>query len=76
MKTAEQKARLSHKSYRKYASIIDLLRLYLEHYGPRVEVMWWSHRDRWDQIGDFGPMLMPLDEALDYVARDPMGCFW
>jgi len=38
--------------------------------------MWWSHRDRWDQIGDFGPMVMPLDEALDYVAKDPMGCFW
>ncbi|MBM4069901.1 MAG: DUF3024 domain-containing protein [Planctomycetes bacterium] len=42
----------------------------------QVEVMWWSHRDKWDQIGDFGPMVMPLDEALDYVARDPMGCFW
>jgi hypothetical protein len=44
--------------------------------GDQVEVMWWSHRDRWDQIGDFGPMLMSLDEALDYVARDPIGCFW
>ena len=44
--------------------------------GAQVEVMWWSHRDRWEQIGDFGPMLMSLDEALDYVARDPIGCFW
>jgi hypothetical protein len=42
----------------------------------QVEVMWWSQRDKWDQIGDFGPMLMPLDEALEYVAKDPMGCFW
>lgn len=41
-----------------------------------VEVMWWSHRDRWEQIGDFGPMVMSLDEALQYVAEDPMGCFW
>ena len=41
-----------------------------------VEVMWWSHRDRWEQIGDFGPIVMPLDEALEYVAKDPMGCFW
>jgi hypothetical protein len=44
--------------------------------GDQVEVMWWSHRDKWDQIGDFGPMLMSLDQALDYIARDPMGFFW
>ncbi len=44
--------------------------------GDQVEVMWWSHRDRWDQIGDFGPMVMGFEEALDYIARDPMGCFW
>jgi len=44
--------------------------------GNRVEVMWWSHRDKWDQIGDFGPMNKPLDEALAYIAKDPMGCFW
>ncbi len=44
--------------------------------GDQVEVMWWSHRDRWDQIGDFGPMVMPLEEALDYIATDPLGCFW
>ena len=42
----------------------------------QVEVMWWSHRDKWDQIGDFGPMVMSLDKALEYVAKDPMGCFW
>jgi hypothetical protein len=44
--------------------------------GDSVEVMWWSHRDRWDQIGDFGPMVMSLDKALKYIAEDPMGCFW
>jgi hypothetical protein len=44
--------------------------------GDSVEIMWWSHRDKWEQIGDFGPFVMPLDEALKYVARDPMGCFW
>ena len=44
--------------------------------GDQVEVMWWSHRDKWDQIGDFGPLVMPLDEALEYIAEDPMGCFW
>ena len=44
--------------------------------GDQVEVMWWSHRDKWDQIGDFGPMLMSLGEALEFVRKDPMGCFW
>ena len=44
--------------------------------ADQVEVLWWSHRDKWDQIGDFGPFVMPLDEALEYIAEDPMGCFW
>jgi hypothetical protein len=44
--------------------------------GDHVEVLWWSHRDQWDQIGDFGPMVMPLNDALGYVATDPIGCFW
>jgi len=41
--------------------------------ASQVEVMWWSWRDKWEQIGDFGPLVMPFDEALTYVARDPMG---
>jgi hypothetical protein len=44
--------------------------------GDQVEVMWWSHRDKWDQIGDFGPMVLSLEEALDYIAKDPLDCFW
>ena len=44
--------------------------------GDEVEVMWWSHRDQWEQIGDFGPMLMSLDEALMYIAKNTLGCFW
>ena len=40
-----------------------------------VEVMWYSHRDKWDHIGDFGGMTMPLDEALEYVVSDAPGCF-
>jgi hypothetical protein len=41
-----------------------------------VEVSWWGHRGRWEQIGEFGPMVMSLDEALAYVAKDPMSLFW
>ena len=44
--------------------------------GDSVEVKWWSYRDKWDQIGDCGAMLMSLDEALDYISRDPVGVFW
>lgn len=41
-----------------------------------VEILWWSYRDRWEQIGDMGPLIMPLDEALIYISKDPMGIFW
>ena len=41
-----------------------------------VEIMWWSHRGKWERIGDFGPMMMPLEAALKYIAKDPMGIFW
>jgi len=41
-----------------------------------VEILWWSHRDRWETVGDFGGIIMPLDEALDYVREDPCGFFW
>jgi len=44
--------------------------------GDQVEVMWWSHHDKWEQIGDFGPVVMPLAKALEYVARDPEDIFW
>jgi len=40
-----------------------------------VEVMWFSHREKWDHIGDFGGMTMSLDEALEYVVSDAPGCF-
>ena len=40
-----------------------------------VEVLWWSHRDRWESIGEFG-IVMNLDEALRFISDDPYGCFW
>ena len=44
--------------------------------GDEVEILRWSHRDKWEQIGDFGRVILPLDEALDFVAEDPYGCLW
>jgi hypothetical protein len=30
--------------------------------NDKVEILWWRH-DRWASIGDFGGLLMPLDQA-------------
>jgi len=43
--------------------------------GDLVEVMRYSHRDKWDPIGDFDGATMPLHEALAYVVSDAPGCF-
>lgn len=40
-----------------------------------VEVLWYSHRDKWDHIGDFGGITMSLERALEYVVNDTPGCF-
>ena len=41
--------------------------------GDRVRVLRWR-RDAWGAPGGFGPVVMPLDEALDFVATQ--GSFW
>jgi hypothetical protein len=38
-----------------------------------VQVLWWR-RETWATPGDFGPLTLPLDEALDFVATE--GFFW
>jgi len=38
-----------------------------------VQVLWWR-RETWATPGDFGPLILPLDEALDFVAIE--GFFW
>ena len=41
------------------------------------EVLWWSHGDKWESIGDFGGVVCDdVDEAVTYVLEDPMGIFW
>ncbi len=39
----------------------------------RVQVVWWR-RDAWGTPGDFGPVVLPLGQALDFVATE--GFFW
>jgi hypothetical protein len=43
--------------------------------ADHVELLLWR-REKWGRIGGFGPLVLPLDEALEYIARDPMGVFW
>jgi hypothetical protein len=39
----------------------------------RVQVLWWR-REAWAAPGDFGPVIMPLDQALEFIASE--GFFW
>ncbi len=41
--------------------------------GDRVQVLWWR-REAWDNPGPFGREVMPLDDALAFVAAE--GFFW
>src|SRR3954466_6820473 len=41
--------------------------------ADNVQVLWWR-REAWATPGDFRPLILPLDEALDFVA--PEGFFW
>ena len=37
--------------------------------ADRVRVLWWR-RGGWGAPGDFGPVILPLDPALDFVATE------
>jgi hypothetical protein len=34
------------------------------------------HREKWKQTGDFGPLILSLDEAAEYSVKDPMNGFY
>jgi hypothetical protein len=41
--------------------------------GDTVQVLWWR-REAWAAPGDFGPIIMPLNQALEFIASE--GFFW
>ena len=41
--------------------------------GDEVQVLWWRGT-AWAAPGDFGPVIMPLDQALQFIATE--GFFW
>jgi hypothetical protein len=55
------------------ATQAPIARLRVTGQGDVVEVLWWC-RGRWATIGDFGGVVLPLDQALDYIANQPL--FW
>ena len=44
--------------------------------GEFFDVYFWSDRDKWEPVGYFGGIRLRLDEALEYIADDPLECFW
>src|SRR6188768_186584 len=41
--------------------------------GDKVQVMWWRGT-AWAAPGDFGPVIMPINQALDFIATESL--FW
>jgi hypothetical protein len=39
----------------------------------KVQVLWWR-REGWGAPSDVGPVILPLDQALDFIATE--GFFW
>ena len=56
---------------------VPIARLRPKDPSGKYEVLYWSaDTDRWRAVGENGGTVLPLDEALDFIAADPMDCFW
>jgi hypothetical protein len=54
-----------------------LARLRPRESGDRFEVLCWNpFRERWQPVGPYGGMILSLVDALEFIANDPMECFW
>jgi hypothetical protein len=43
----------------------------------KFEILSWSKSsERWQRVGEWGITASSLDEALDFISRDPYDCFW
>lgn len=42
--------------------------------GDEVRLGYWSHRRKWEDIDNKGGVVMPLDDALEFIATQ--GIFW
>jgi hypothetical protein len=42
--------------------------------GDEIRLGYWSHRRRWEDVDDMGGVVLPLDEALEFIANE--STFW
>ena len=43
----------------------------------RFEILYWSaFHESWRPVGTTAGTTLALDDALEFIARDPMDCFW
>ncbi len=69
---------LVHKAGRGYSLLSErtgapIARLRPTGDADKVQVLWWNG-ECWGASGPFGIAIMPLNEALDYIASEP--AFW
>jgi hypothetical protein len=56
---------------------MPIARLRPKDHTGNFEVRCWSpDTERWRSVGFYGGTVLSLDEALDFIASDPMDCFW
>ncbi len=60
----------------KNATNIPVVRLIPTGISDEVEILFWSHRDKWERLGEGSKLIKPIDDALFFIDRDPMGYFW
>jgi hypothetical protein len=42
----------------------------------QFEILYWNpYHDRWRPVGSWGSV-RSLEDALEFIAEDPMDCFW
>ena len=39
-----------------------------------MRMRFWSYRERWQDVGDFGGIILPIEQALEEIATN--GVFW
>ena len=44
--------------------------------SDRWRVLYWSHRDRWADAAPLGGVILPLDDALEFIANEPVFWIW
>ena len=42
--------------------------------GDEVRLGYWSHRLKWEDVDDMGGVILPLNDALEFIANE--GIFW